>query len=294
MVQSDDAPRQTPWTMDEEIALCKGWLAVSENSKQGNSRKSSGFWCEVLSYIESKTGQYGKRTYDMVIGKWKTVRPTVIRFCGVYNNIMRMGPESGAGDEDYVQRAMIHYQIDTGIPFKLRYCWEVLKDHPKWQEIAIPTFNTGSEGSSKRHKSTGSSSDKAKAAGKKKGSKSSASSSVNEDALARWVLKRLKGEWSKSSASSSVNEDALARLMVTEMGAQEKEERLAFLEIKRMEVDKKWISTKRQKTKPNDKKLGNWEWKKNCKKSRRKVQNVKSESILRIQQFQTGNKPELK
>ncbi|GJR15627.1 hypothetical protein Tco_0798279 [Tanacetum coccineum] len=119
--------------------------------------------------------------------------------------------------------------------------------HPKWQEIAIPTFNTGFEVSSKRHKSSGSSSfnaesgeasinlntnvgdndeddvpeipqrpqgrDKAKAAGKKKGSKSSA------------------------SASSSVNEDALARLMVNEMGAQEKEERLAFLEIKRREVE---------------------------------------------------------
>ncbi|GKC91284.1 gamma-glutamyltranspeptidase 1 [Tanacetum coccineum] len=175
--------------MEEEIALCKGWLAVSENSKQGNSRKSSGFWCEVLSYIESKTGK-PSLNFDM--------------------------------------------------------CWvtEVLKGHPKWQEIAIPTFNTGFEVSSKRHKSTGSSSfkiesgeasinlnsnvgdndkddvqeirrregrDKAKAAGKKKGS--------------------------KSSASSSVNEDALARLMVTEMGAQEKEERLAFLDIKMREVE---------------------------------------------------------
>nr|GEU30983.1 hypothetical protein [Tanacetum cinerariifolium] len=130
------------------------------------------------------------------------------------------------------------YQIDTNIPFKLHHCWEVLKDHPKRQEIAIPTFNTGSEGSSKRHKSTSSSSlntksgeasinlnynvsdndkdnvqeirrpegrDKAKSTGKKKGS--------------------------KSSASSSVNKDALARLMVTEMDAQEKQERLAFLEI---------------------------------------------------------------
>ncbi|GKC01847.1 gamma-glutamyltranspeptidase 1 [Tanacetum coccineum] len=160
---------------------------------------------------------------------------------------MRMGPESGAGDEDYIQKALIHYQIDTDIPFKLRHYWEILKDHPKLQEIAIPTFNTGSEVSRKRHKSSGSSSfnaesgeasinlntnvgdndeddvpeipqrpqgrDKAKAAGKKKGSKSSA------------------------SASSSVNEDALARLMVNEMGAQEKEERLAFLEIKRREVE---------------------------------------------------------
>ncbi|GJS35948.1 hypothetical protein Tco_0534330 [Tanacetum coccineum] len=58
--------------------------------------------------------------------------------------------------------------------------------------------------------------DKAKAVGKKKGS--------------------------KSSASSSVNEDALARLMVNEMGAQEKEERLAFLEIKRRE----WMSGERE------------------------------------------------
>ncbi|GKB80461.1 hypothetical protein Tco_0947356 [Tanacetum coccineum] len=55
MVQSEDAPRQTPWTMQEEIALCKGWLAVSENSKQGNSRKTSGFWCDVLSYENVRT-----------------------------------------------------------------------------------------------------------------------------------------------------------------------------------------------------------------------------------------------
>ncbi|GJX75595.1 hypothetical protein Tco_0322406 [Tanacetum coccineum] len=47
---------------------------------------------------------------------------------------MRMAQESGAGDEDYVQRAMIHYEIDTGVAFKLR------------------------SGGSKRHKSSGSSS----------------------------------------------------------------------------------------------------------------------------------------
>nr|GEU48974.1 hypothetical protein [Tanacetum cinerariifolium] len=33
MIQSDDAPRKPPWTTDEEIALAKGWLAVSESSK---------------------------------------------------------------------------------------------------------------------------------------------------------------------------------------------------------------------------------------------------------------------
>ncbi|GJX80335.1 hypothetical protein Tco_0328484 [Tanacetum coccineum] len=125
--------------------------------------------------------------------------------------MMRMGPESGAGDAYYVQRAMIHYEIDTGFPFKLHHCWEILKDHLKWQEIAIPNFNTGSEGDEVQKIRRPEGRDKARAVGR-------------------------KNKGSKSSASSSVNKDALARLMVTDMTAQEKEERKAFLEIKRREV----------------------------------------------------------
>ncbi|GKB29580.1 hypothetical protein Tco_0868981 [Tanacetum coccineum] len=67
----------------------------------------------------------GRRTYDMVVGKWKTVRPAVVQFCGVYGNVMRMAQESGAGDEDYVQREMIHYQDETGVPIKFRHYWDV-------------------------------------------------------------------------------------------------------------------------------------------------------------------------
>ncbi|GKC61126.1 hypothetical protein Tco_1088724 [Tanacetum coccineum] len=46
-----------------------------------------------------------------------------------------------------------------------------------------------------------------------------------------------KNKGSKSAGSSNVNEDALARLMVTEMTTHEKEERLAFLDIKKREVE---------------------------------------------------------
>ncbi|GJW11725.1 hypothetical protein Tco_1577552 [Tanacetum coccineum] len=165
MIQSDDAPRQTPWTTEEEIVLAKGWLAVSENSKDDNAKKKAGFWCEIL------------------------------------------------------------------------------KDDPKWQEIAIPKFSTGF-GGSKRHKSSGSSSFNTE----------SGEASINlntnvgdndEDEVQE--IRRPKGrdkardagknKGSKTSGSSTVNEDALARLMVTEMTAQEKEGRLAFLEIKRREVE---------------------------------------------------------
>ncbi|GKE67375.1 hypothetical protein Tco_1521536 [Tanacetum coccineum] len=58
MIQSDDAPHQIAWTHEEEIALAKGWVDVSENRKLGNSMKEAGFWCAVLMYMESNPKQY--------------------------------------------------------------------------------------------------------------------------------------------------------------------------------------------------------------------------------------------
>ncbi|GKC61568.1 hypothetical protein Tco_1089166 [Tanacetum coccineum] len=46
-----------------------------------------------------------------------------------------------------------------------------------------------------------------------------------------------KNKGSKAPGSSTMNDDALARLMVTETITQEKAERLAFMEIKRREVE---------------------------------------------------------
>ncbi|GKE33792.1 hypothetical protein Tco_1453114, partial [Tanacetum coccineum] len=48
---------------------------------------------------------------------------------------------------------------------------------------------------------------------------------------------KAKKKGSRASGSSSMNDEALARLMVTVMENQEKEERLAFLEIKLREVE---------------------------------------------------------
>ncbi|GKB45866.1 hypothetical protein Tco_0896619 [Tanacetum coccineum] len=70
-IPNKDAPRQTAWKNEEEIVLCKGWIHVSKNSKKGNASKDAGFWTEVLQYIESKTKAPGRRTYDMINGKWK-------------------------------------------------------------------------------------------------------------------------------------------------------------------------------------------------------------------------------
>nr|GEV71901.1 hypothetical protein [Tanacetum cinerariifolium] len=182
-IQADDVPRQTVWATEEEIALAK----------------------------DSKTKQEGCQTYDMVVGKWKTVRPAVVRFYGVYSNVMRMAQESRAGDEDYVQRAMIHYQDETG-------------------------------GSSKRHKSYGSSSFNIESwdASINQNTTVSDEDEVQEIRRPRGRDKAraaAKNKGSKASGSSTMNDDALARLMVNEMTSAEVQQREAFMELKRREVE---------------------------------------------------------
>ncbi|GKD12192.1 hypothetical protein Tco_1196599 [Tanacetum coccineum] len=46
------------------------------------------------------------------------------RFCGVHDNVARMAQESGAGDEDYFNKALLDYEAKFGLPFTLRHCWE--------------------------------------------------------------------------------------------------------------------------------------------------------------------------
>nr|GEV30970.1 hypothetical protein [Tanacetum cinerariifolium] len=182
------------------------------------------------------------------------MRPSVIRFCGIYNNIKRMGQESGAGDAYYVQKVMIHYEIDIGLPFKLLHCWETLKDRPKFQEIAIPNSNTWSEGGSKRHKSFGSSSFNTKSRETSINLNTTVGDN-NENEVQE--IRRPKGrdkakavgrknKRSKSVRSSNVNEDSLARLMVTDLTTHKKEEHLAFLDIKRRDVECREQEVKQQ------------------------------------------------
>ncbi|GKF31512.1 hypothetical protein Tco_0101310, partial [Tanacetum coccineum] len=98
--------------------------------------------------------------------------------------------------------------------------------------------NQGSQGSSKRHKSSGSSSFNAE----------SEDVSINlnnnvDDEDDVQEIRRLEGrdkaknKGSKVSGSSTMNDDALAKLMVTEMTAAEVAQREKFMELKRREVE---------------------------------------------------------
>ncbi|GJR55367.1 hypothetical protein Tco_1405888 [Tanacetum coccineum] len=127
----------------------------------GNTRKDVGFWTGVLQYMESKKKLYGLRTYDMVNVKWKTVRPNVVQFVRVAARDTRHYGSSSFNTE--FGEASINLNVDVGDD-----------KEDEVQEIRRPSGK-----------------DKAKGYMKKKGSRSSGSSSTNEEALARLMVSEL-------------------------------------------------------------------------------------------------------
>ncbi|GKC83460.1 RNA-directed DNA polymerase, eukaryota, reverse transcriptase zinc-binding domain protein, partial [Tanacetum coccineum] len=121
------------WTHEEEIVLCKGGVRVSEDSVVGNVRKKKGFWVEVMKYMHGNCPIAKRQTYDMVNGKWKTVRPKVAIFCGVYANTIRTYT-SGAGDANYIQRALTNYQVKEE------------KKNKRYKSSGSSSFNTRESG----------------------------------------------------------------------------------------------------------------------------------------------------
>ncbi|GKB38106.1 hypothetical protein Tco_0883048 [Tanacetum coccineum] len=204
-VRNEDVPRCTPWTTEEEIALCKGWVHVSENSAKGH------------------------RTYDMVNGEWKMVRPNVARFCGVHANVLRRAHDSGAGDEDYFNKALLDYEAEFG--------------------QVVPKYSNPN--AAKKSKTSGSSSFNTES--------DDASFNLNVDVgdedenevqgiprtMGRDKARGSKKKGVRASGSSvNINDEAFARLMVSELATQtasivvmKKEERDVYIEIKRREVD---------------------------------------------------------
>nr|GEU69292.1 hypothetical protein [Tanacetum cinerariifolium] len=127
MIQSDDAPRQTAWTIKEEMALANAWRAISKIASIVTRGSKMAFGVRFWSTWK---GKQNSTVFERTLWYAKNGRRV--------------------GDED---RAMIHYEFETDLPFKLRHCWEILKDILKWQEIELPNFSTES-GGSKRHKSS--------------------------------------------------------------------------------------------------------------------------------------------
>ncbi|GJU26762.1 hypothetical protein Tco_1165383, partial [Tanacetum coccineum] len=213
------------WTPEEETALCKGWVRISEDSVKGNARKKRGFWVDILKYMHETCPVTKRRTYDMVNGKWKTVRSKVASFCDVYDNTI-LTYTSRAGDADYLQRAMTDYHRKSSTI----YAREGEKKNKRYKLSDSSSFNTkeSGEGSINLSTTVGDEEDE-----------------VDEVCRPRQAKRKTKAG-SATSSSSSFDVEALAKMMANEYvmssdsyNTQKNQEMSELLQIKKQELELK-------------------------------------------------------
>nr|GEW39381.1 glutathione S-transferase T3-like [Tanacetum cinerariifolium] len=107
-IKKNDKEFVEPRISEEEVALCKAWVHVSENSVEGNGKKAARFWTKVTEYFHKEIGEQ-KRSYDSINCKWKNRnRHKVSKFYEIYNSVKERN-QSGECDNTIYQEAEIEY-----------------------------------------------------------------------------------------------------------------------------------------------------------------------------------------
>lgn len=139
--QPEPTKKVEAWSKAEEVALCRAFIFISENSAKGNAANRNRFWKLVIEYFIKETGS--DRTYDSIMSKWKTrIRNRVENFCALMDNV-KDKHESGENDADDYSKGVREYRLLYGDEFTLEDCWKVLTGHDAWKR-EMPAFQSGS------------------------------------------------------------------------------------------------------------------------------------------------------
>ncbi|GER27699.1 NAM-like protein-like [Striga asiatica] len=121
------------WTKEEEIALTKAWLYISEDADIGTNQKGAAMWDRILEVWRESMGTECNlaRNNNSLQLKWSKIQGAVSKFHSLYERLERH-PQSGTNSEDLIINAMRSYEDLHDTPFKFIDCWKILIKNPKW------------------------------------------------------------------------------------------------------------------------------------------------------------------
>ncbi|XP_021805783.1 uncharacterized protein LOC110749889 [Prunus avium] len=122
----------------EDEALCKGWVSISEDGAMGTNQSNDSFWlCVYQKFLENDLGMSGAgvRSLQVIPSRFKIINQQ----CSLWKTYMtKANARHGSNLEDVDMNAKIIFLTDNKPPnrtFKLYYAWKILKDCPKWNDL---------------------------------------------------------------------------------------------------------------------------------------------------------------
>ncbi|TMW61762.1 hypothetical protein Poli38472_010825 [Pythium oligandrum] len=119
------------WEVDEDLAVCKAWLAVAEDPNFGRTRWGREFWHAVTRKCHTEGG-LTRRSLSSIRSRIGLIQPIVTDFnCCV---AAATHYHASAGYEAILQIAREAYAKIRAKPFTMRHCWELLRHHEDFAE----------------------------------------------------------------------------------------------------------------------------------------------------------------
>ncbi|KAL8247676.1 hypothetical protein R6Q59_008892 [Mikania micrantha] len=122
------------WTDEEEVALSRSWLTISENPDVGNAQKRDCFYRKVTDHFHHLMKD-NSRTVDQIYSKWNDMNSAMKKLNGFYQQAS-MNRKSGEGDEHVLKKAMKNYKsVVKSKGFSHIQAWEMVRDNSLWCDI---------------------------------------------------------------------------------------------------------------------------------------------------------------
>ncbi|XP_022024419.1 uncharacterized protein LOC110924736 [Helianthus annuus] len=139
------------WEPEEEYALTRAFIDVSEDPVISNNKSKTVFWNRIRELFFELMGRGEEyRLPDSISGKWTDINRKCTNFQTVYQRLYS-GWKSGSSDEDITQEALVEYTEANG-HFPYMKCWQILCHSPKWAIVSTPSGRSGNTQPSKRSK----------------------------------------------------------------------------------------------------------------------------------------------
>ncbi|KAM0064251.1 putative glutathione transferase [Helianthus debilis subsp. tardiflorus] len=124
------------WEPEEEYALTRAFIDVSEDPVIANNQSKTVFWNRVRELFFELMGRGDEyRKPDSISGKWTDINKRCTNFQTVYQRLYS-GWKSGSSDEDITQEALVEYTNANG-HFPYMKCWQILRHSPKWAVVRV-------------------------------------------------------------------------------------------------------------------------------------------------------------
>lgn len=119
------------WSITEEEYLGRAFIHIFVDSNTGNNQKGNDFWARVHKYFCDEIGS-SCRSANNLKSHWHMMANPLHKFTEFYSR----NKNNGSADDQVLSLTKKEYMEEVKTVFKYEHVWDVVKNEPKWFELA--------------------------------------------------------------------------------------------------------------------------------------------------------------